>query len=286
MSKNVWLNNETILADLIQNLSLGLFIFNSDCRILDANRAVLDFFRVSSISGLEKKNVAELLRLRPTIENLDLTKEERSIQEFELDMKEERIFNVLLVIRPFRDVSLGKILYEAALLEINDRKLEQAAPPPETLRDPLTGCYSKLYLSEFQEQAQAWGCLVAYLDHFKQFRDRYGMGLALDATLKMSRFLMRHIRAEDGVVKLDNDHFVILLNGADVSGVQRVMRRVRAAALGQAPLRFSIGGAARNPSEPVHETIQRADLNLTPVPVLERIPAAARTRGVASEKRA
>lgn len=275
MARDFSLKNESDLDRLISNLGLGIYIFDSQGKILEANPVFLNFFRVPSVSSLESQNASALLHLPMLIESLDLSREERLIREFEMQIPGvEGVRNVLNAVRPFRDVVLGKVLYQGVLLEVNDKKMLQSPPPPVSLRDPLTGCFSELYFPEYEKtlQQESWGCVVAYLDHFKQYRDRYGTTLALAATMRMSRFLMRHIRAEDGVVKLANDQFVVLLDGANLAGVQKVAKRYRSAAIGQAPLGFSIGIAARAPDEPLRDTIYRADKSLTPVRVLERAP--------------
>jgi diguanylate cyclase (GGDEF)-like protein len=275
MPREFSLKNESHLDRLISDLSLGIYIFDSEGKILEANPVFLNFFRVPSVSSLENQNASELLHLRMLVEDIDLSKEERVIREFEMQIPGvDGAYNVLNVARPYRDVGLGKVLYQGVLLEINDRKTLQSPSPPEGLRDPLTGCFSELYFSEYEKklQQETWGCVVAYLDHFKQYRDRYGTTLALVATLRMSRFLMRHIRAEDGVVRLTNDQFVVLLDGASLGGAQKVLKRFRSAALGQAPMGFSMGIAARSAEEHLQDTIHRADKDLTPVRVLERTP--------------
>lgn len=275
MPRDFSLKDEGYLDRLISYLSIGIYIFDSDGKIVDANPVFLKLFQSHSVSGLEKRNASESLRLRTLIDEIDLSKEERVLWEFETQIPGvEGAHNVLNVVRPFRDVGLGKVLYQGILLEVNDRKTLQSPSPAVALRDPLTGCFSDLYFAEYEKrlQQESWGCVVAYLDHFKQYRDRYGITLALTATMRMSRFLMRHIRAEDGVVKLANDQFVVLLDGAALGGVQRVSKRYRAAALAQAPMGFSMGIAARSPDEHLQDTILRADKDLTPVRVLERAP--------------
>lgn len=274
-----FMGDESKIEKMIENLSVGMFVFNREGRMVDANPTFLNVFHATSVSDLERKGVPQLLRLLPLIENLNLAANERVVHELEIKIEgSEGVHNILMAVRPFRDAVLGKIFYQGILLDVNDRKLELPASAPETLRDPLTGCFSKLFFPEFEERVKqgSWGCLVAHLDHFRQFRDRHGLGLALEATLKMSRFLMRHVRAGDGIVKMDNDHFVILLENAETSGVNKVARRLRTAALGQAPLRFSLGGASHLPDETLEQTIHRADQDLSPVRVLERTPGRAR----------
>jgi diguanylate cyclase (GGDEF)-like protein len=266
---------ENDIDELIHDLSLGIYVFNSDARILDANPVFLQIFGASSTAELEAQKAGELLQLRSLAEAVDLSSNNRVIQEFEMQIPgKDRVHNILNIVRASRDVPTGKIYYRAALVEVNDRMVFQSPPPPEGLRDSLTGSFSQVYLGEFEREfdEHLWGCIVVHMDHFRQYRDRYGSELAQHVLVRMSRFLMRHIRAEDAVVKLSGEQFVILLGSTEISGVQRVVRRLTNAALAQAPTSFSLGAAVRMSQEGLIATIQRADQSLSRVRVLERPP--------------
>jgi diguanylate cyclase (GGDEF)-like protein len=121
-----------------------------------------------------------------------------------------------------------------------------------------------------------WGCIYIFIDHFKQFNERYGYQTGEEVLRMMSRFLMRHARVNDGVVRMSDDEFVVLIPGVDSSIISRICRRFRQAALGQAPIPFSMGHAVRCERELLEKTILRASRDLDPVRVLLRIPKPAR----------
>jgi diguanylate cyclase (GGDEF)-like protein len=90
--------------------------------------------------------------------------------------------------------------------------------------------------------------------------------------IRMSRFLMRQVRAEEPVVRVGGDEFVIVLRGARQQQVENVAERMRIAALRTAPVQFSLGWAVREPGESLMSTMNRADQNLLNVRVIERTP--------------
>src|SRR5690606_19644389 len=90
--------------------------------------------------------------------------------------------------------------------------------------------------------------------------------------IRMSRFLMRQVRAEEPVIRIGGDEFVILLRGASEAQTMMVAQRMQSAALRTAPVPFSLGWAWREPGEGLTSTIHRADQNLLAVRVIERTP--------------
>jgi len=88
--------------------------------------------------------------------------------------------------------------------------------------------------------------------------------------VKMARFLMRHVRAEEAVVRVGGDEFLVVLCDSDLDQTDHVAARLRAAAPTSAPGAFSMGWAARKNEESFEETMTRADRRLLAVRVDER----------------
>jgi diguanylate cyclase (GGDEF)-like protein len=125
---------------------------------------------------------------------------------------------------------------------------------------------------EMSAQDSPWGCLFIDIDHFKQYNDEFGHQMGDNTLIRMSRFLMRQVRAEEPVVRVGGDEFVILLRGSSEAQAMMVAQRMQAAALRTAPVPFSLGWATREPGENLMSTIHRADQNLLAVRVIERTP--------------
>ena len=86
----------------------------------------------------------------------------------------------------------------------------------------------------------------------------------------MARFLMRHVRAEEAVVRVGGDEFLVVLCDSDEDQTEHVVDRLRAAAATSAPVPFSMGWAARRNGETFETTVIRADQQLLAVRVDER----------------
>jgi diguanylate cyclase (GGDEF)-like protein len=86
----------------------------------------------------------------------------------------------------------------------------------------------------------------------------------------MARFLMRHVRAEEAVVRIGGDEFLVVLCDSDREQTDNVAARLRSAAPASAPVQFSMGWAARENSESFEDTMIRADHRLLEVRVDER----------------
>jgi diguanylate cyclase (GGDEF)-like protein len=88
--------------------------------------------------------------------------------------------------------------------------------------------------------------------------------------VKMARFLMRHVRAEEAVVRVGGDEFLVVLCDSAEDQTEHVVARLRAAAPTSAPVPFSMGWAARRGAETFEQTMVRADQRLLAVRVDER----------------
>jgi diguanylate cyclase (GGDEF)-like protein len=108
------------------------------------------------------------------------------------------------------------------------------------------------------------------IDHFKHYNDEFGHQAGDRVLVRMARFLMRHVRAEEAVVRVGGDEFVVILVDADEAHVQGVANRLRESAERSAPVPFSLGWAAREPNEPLVRMLDRADRGLLAVRVVQR----------------
>jgi diguanylate cyclase (GGDEF)-like protein len=115
-----------------------------------------------------------------------------------------------------------------------------------------------------------WGCIYLDIDHFKQYNDKNGHAEGDSVLVKMARFLMRHVRAEEAVVRVGGDEFLVVLSDAGTEQTERVAARLRTAAVTSAPVPFSMGWAARAKREAFEDTMMRADRRLLAVRVDER----------------
>lgn len=270
-------NGETV-REFVHHVRVGMYITTPEGAFIDANPAMLDILGVESVQALENRRVEEFLvdpSQRPRV--LEVIDREGDALELELELRrlDGTTRTVLDTTYAVRDAQTGDVYYYGVVVDITARKRAADDLVQQSLRDPLTGCYNRRYLSTLERRASAhpgesWGCIIIDIDHFKQFNDRFGHQAGDRALVKMARFLMRHVRAEDAVVRLGGDEFVILLANADGERVQQVVGRLQRSALRSAPVEFSLGWAVRYPRENLTKVLGRADKNLLAVRVMAR----------------
>lgn len=267
------------LRSLVANLREAIYITDMRGNVLDANPA---FFQLMGVRGLEDLQAygANEMVVDPAkrLAELDLVERDGFVRDFELQLlrPDGAILTVLDTMYAIREADSGETIYHGLLVDITQRKQLEDELRQQSVRDPLTGCYNRRHLADLDTVLSAsdesWGCLFIDIDHFKQYNDDYGHQMGDNTLIRMSRFLMRQVRAEEPVVRVGGDEFVIVLRGAGAAQVDMVAERMRLAALRTAPVPFSLGLAMREPGESLMSTINRADQNLLAVRVIERTP--------------
>ncbi len=272
------LSDHESLLQFVRNLGEGLYITTQDGRILDANPAFMAMFGVESLDELAKYRAGDLLvdpRRREVQQ--ELLARDGSVRDFELELRcpDGQVRTVLDTSYVVRDPESGEVLYHGVLVDITPRKQLEAELLELSTHDALTGALNRRYLDQLDEQfrrdpASRWGCIFIDIDHFKQYNDEFGHQAGDRILVRMARFLMRHVRAEEAVVRVGGDEFVVILCDADAEQAEAIAQRLRASGERSAPVPFSLGWAARRPNEPLVRMIDRADRGLLGVRVAQR----------------
>jgi diguanylate cyclase (GGDEF)-like protein len=195
--------------------------------------------------------------------------------EFQLTRRDGEVRTVVDSAFLSIDPKTGNKYCHGILVDITQRKELQTQLLELSIRDPLTGCYNRRYLNTVSRQCEMqpkgeWGCIYLDIDHFKQYNDANGHAEGDSVLVKMARFLMRHVRAEEAVVRVGGDEFLVVLCDSGEDQTEHVASRLRAAAPASAPVPFSMGWAARSDGESFEDTMIRADQRLLEVRVDER----------------
>jgi diguanylate cyclase (GGDEF)-like protein/PAS domain S-box-containing protein len=270
------------LRAFVQNLREGIYIANGRGDILDANPAFLSMLGVTAVDDLALYGLSDMI-VDPARRLLELEALDRegAVREFELQIvrPDGGMRTVLDTTYTCVDPENGELYFHGIFVDISSRKQQEDSLREQSVRDPLTGCYNRRYLGDVDQRLSdtgaAWSCIFIDIDHFKQYNDTHGHQMGDNVLIRMSRFLMRQVRAEEAVVRIGGDEFLIVLEGAGDAHVEMVARRLQAAALRTAPVPFSLGWASRRAEEPFQQTMNRADQSLFAVRVEER--AAERT---------
>ncbi|HUQ82387.1 MAG TPA: sensor domain-containing diguanylate cyclase [Gemmatimonadaceae bacterium] len=289
---------ETLLL-IVQNLEEGIYITNADGDVLDANPAFLRMFGVSSVSEL-KFRAGDLI-VDPSRRALEMTMLERdgAVRDFELaivrpDGQRRTVLDTTYVCK---DPETGETFYHGILIDITRRKELEIQLREQSIRDALTGCYNRRYLLALgdrmtEEKVSQWGCIYIDIDHFKAYNDQHGHKKGDKVLVQMSRFLMRQVRAEEPVVRLGGDEFLIVLTGENADRTEQIATRLQRAAARGSPVAFSLGWAVRASGERFERTVDRADQELISVRVIARagdwprLPAEMERRGTATQESA
>jgi len=264
------LSSAETLRELVHNLREGVYITRQDGRIVDANPAFLEMFGVRSSRELDRLRVQRWLDPREREREHAILRRQGMVRDYELTVRQPggEVRTVIDTAFMRRDPR-GRALYYGILIDITERKRLEQQLLDMGLRDPLTGCFNRRYLTRFEQagRARGWSCIVLDVDDFKGYNDRYGHERGDQVLVRMARFLSGLCRAEDAVVRLGGDEFVILFAGVGSAGIDRLAQRLRQRARRSGPVPFSMGWAARWRGERLARTIARADERLVGVRV-------------------
>ena len=270
------LDDPELLRRAVHALRLAVYVASPRGDILDANPAFLRLLGVRSLDDLRTYGVHEMivdpeafLAVREAVDR------DGAVTNWELAIvrPDGALLTVLDSCHRLVDAD-GEARYLGTMVDITARKADEDALRADSLRDPLTGCFNRRHLAAVGESCAAtettWGCLYVDVDRFKHYNDTHGHQMGDNVLIRMSRFLMRQVRAEEPVFRVGGDEFVVLLRGASRAQTERVAERLRDVALRTAPVPFSLGWAAREGAETVAQTIHRADRHLLAVKVETR----------------
>ena len=273
------LSDPESLKEFARNLGEGIYITTPEGRILDANPAFLEMFGVESLADFAGMSASDLfVDPKQREAEFGLLERDGRVKEFEIQVRrpDGEVRWVLDTSYVVTDRETGESFCHGVLVDITARKRLEAELIEMSTHDALTGCLNRRFLDQIdlefrRDPAARWGCIFVDIDHFKRYNDEHGHQAGDRVLVRMARFLMRHVRAEESVVRVGGDEFVIVLINADTGRTRRVSERLRNSALKSAPVPFSLGWAAREPGEPLVRLLDRADRGLLNVRVEQRV---------------
>jgi diguanylate cyclase (GGDEF)-like protein/PAS domain S-box-containing protein len=271
------LRDPDTIRELIHKLREGIYITNAEGTILDANPAFLEMFGAASLGGLRAGSAAELL-VDPAVREAEVAilHREGTVRDYELQIRrgDGELRTVLDTCSVLRQRETGEVFFLGMLVDITRHKQLEAQLRELSRRDPLTWTYNRHYLAElehlYEADQNAWGAIVVDIDRFKDYNDLWGHEAGDQVLIKVSRFLLGRVRAEDAVIRFGGDEFLVLIPGEHAGSTGEVADRLAKSAGGSAPVPFSLGWAVREGGETVQQTIARADQQLIHVRVKER----------------
>ena len=264
MSRILSLDDPENLRRFVRSLHEGIYVSTPDGRVLEGNPAFFEMFGVSSLEELGR--VPDLL-VDPVARDreLSLLAREGAVRDYELQIRRKNgeVRTVIDTCTVCADPATGETVFHGILIDITDRKQLEEQLREQILRDPLTGCFNRRFLAQFaaahDPMGGTWGCIMVDVDGFKLYNDRHGHAAGDAVLTRLARFLMRETRAEEVVVRMGGDEFLVILPGADAAATEQVAGRLRTEAEADRLVPFSIGWATRQDHELLERTIVRAD---------------------------
>ncbi|NLI95160.1 MAG: GGDEF domain-containing protein [Synergistaceae bacterium] len=163
----------------------------------------------------------------------------------------------------------------AAELAKKNRELEEANAVITRLMntDPLTGVANRRHFETVAQKALSFSrrqniplsLIMADIDHFKQFNDRYGHALGDEVLVAFAQMLFRSCRFEDTVCRYGGEEFLVLLPGTPLVPARAIAERLREnteriALPGlEEGIRASFGVAEFLADETLEELVERTD---------------------------
>jgi diguanylate cyclase (GGDEF)-like protein/PAS domain S-box-containing protein len=272
------LRDTDTLRLLLQRLEVGVYITTRSGEILDANPAFLALLGFDSLEQLRTLTVDQLFAdPAQRAREKELLDRQGQTQDFELQLRHAtsgEVRTVLDTCYAVTDPQTGESLCHGILVDITERKRLEEKLQEAAIRDPLTGCFNRRYLEQIDrrlsDEHAMWGTIILDIDNFKSYNDRFGHKTGDEVLVQLSRFLMRQVRAEDAVVRMGGDEFLMLLLGEHARSTERVARRLGQRSPDQVPYPFTLGWATRRERETLEQTIIRADRQLIRVRLIDR----------------
>jgi diguanylate cyclase (GGDEF)-like protein/PAS domain S-box-containing protein len=260
------LDDPDTLRQFVRRLDEGVYITAVSGEILDLNPAAVAMLGFRSLAEARRTRTTDLLA-RPAERQgeLELLARDGVARSFELEVRrpDGEVRTLLDTCYAERDPDSGELLIHGILVDVTERKRLERELRDAAVRDALTGCFNRHHLETMRRRVETedrrWGAILVDLDHLKRINDERGHAAGDRALIAMARFLMRHVRSSDQVVRVGGDEFVVLLPDIDRAEAVALVERIEGSRDDLAPVTFALGWAVREGDETLAQTIDRAD---------------------------
>ena len=201
------------------------------------------------------------------------TKAIRSIAVFYLATQESPEDEVVEILR-----QLAVPLNIAVERELIQRSLEQERQKfyEQSIRDPLTGLYTRLYMRESVQRLlgisdrdphATVGLISLDIDHFKLVNDTFGHQAGDKVIQEVARIILQETRDSDIQVRLGGEEFAIFIASEPLERIKDIAERIRKAvasmefqgSMENHDFSLSAGVIVCQPDEDLSSALERAD---------------------------
>jgi PAS domain S-box-containing protein len=198
------LSDPDVLVDLVSRISEGIYITNSAGKIIDANPGFLRLTGIKSLEELKLYRTTDFLSPQQHSAEIAMLNRDGHVKDFELTfhLPDGTVRTVLDTAYAAKDPLTGETTYRGVVRDITERKSLEGMLHEQSVRDPLTGCFNRRGLTEFEKREgdKQWGCIVVDIDDFKHYNDTFGHLAGDEALTSLTRFLFRHLRSDASIV--------------------------------------------------------------------------------------
>jgi diguanylate cyclase (GGDEF)-like protein/PAS domain S-box-containing protein len=147
--------------------------------------------------------------------------------------------------------------------DITERYEQEQALQELSTHDPLTGCFNRRFLRTVEDSLDSmdWGCISIDLDHFKEVNDTRGHQYGDEVLVRMAQFLVAHSRAQDAVVRMGGDEFLVMVRDTDAQTTQSIAAQLEQERV-HAPIGFTTGTALCGHGVSLDAALAQADRRL------------------------
>lgn len=300
-----------MVANTLQGLPTAVMVVDRDHKVVHWNRAMerLTGFSAGEMVGTSRQWEPFYLSRRPVLADLvldDLALDgnlERVLRDNgEISMKKSALVDgglegegffptlkpngrqLYFLAAPIRDPEGRIVRAVETLVDLSDKRRLEQELRRLSVTDSLTGLYNQRFfyatlareMQTVQRYGHSFSVLMADIDFFKSYNDRFGHLAGDQALVKFSQALRRCVRGMDLACRYGGEEFAVLLPRTAMSEALAVAERLRAevAGLDFSPegyqgsdeeagtgvgLTVSVGAATLGPSEESQGVVRRAD---------------------------
>ncbi|WP_114337547.1 GGDEF domain-containing protein [Corallincola holothuriorum] len=185
-------------------------------------------------------------------------------------LADARSHPMLVEIHAIKDKRGRVTNYVGSCLDLSEQKLLEVELREKSLRDPLTHCWNRRYLTELLKSELArqrrYGHPLAVatfdIDKFKSINDNFGHDVGDQVLVRCCDQVRRQLRRSDSLSRVGGEEFVIVLPMTHRDGAEILIERIRiklAALLDEPRFTVSFGLTVALPTDDMDDLLKRAD---------------------------
>jgi diguanylate cyclase (GGDEF)-like protein/PAS domain S-box-containing protein len=216
---------------LIENMSDGLLVLDSQNRLVDINPAAEQVLRLTKKSRIGQPVEDVFLDWSDVVKALSEVNNTRV--EVSIDYPSSGYLD--LKVSPLYDRNRSLIGRLVVWRDITPLKRAQAELQEQAIRDPLTGLYNRRYLQERLEhelararrENQPISFVMIDIDHFKKVNDTFGHNAGDIVLQKLATELLSRTRIGDIVCRYGGEEFLAVLPNVTSETAYEIAERWR-----------------------------------------------------------